>query len=120
MLLKQKEQEKAFLERIAKFADFTITDSKIVIAPLKSLEEFKQEGEEMHHCVFSNEYWKRADCLILSAKIENQRVETIEVNLKTFAVIQSRAKCNETSEHHDMIVGLVKNNINKIRSLATA
>ena len=119
-MMKQKEQEKAFLERIAKFADFTITDNKIVISPLKSLEEFMQEGEEMHHCVFSNEYWKRPDCLILSAKIENQRIETIEVNLKTFAVIQSRAKCNETSEHHDKIVGLVKNNINKIRSLATA
>ena len=120
MLLKQKEQEKAFLERIAKFADLTITDGKIVITPLKSLEEFMQEGQAMHHCVFSNGYWKRNDCLILSAKIENQRVETIEINLNKFNIVQSRAKCNGVSGHHDTIVGLVKNNINKIRSLATA
>ena len=120
MLLKQKEQEKAFLERIAKFADLTITDGKIVITPLKSLEEFMQEGQAMHHCVFSNGYWKRNDCLILSAKIENQRVETIEINLNKFNIVQSRAKCNGVSGHHDKIVGLVKNNINKIRSLATA
>lgn len=119
-MMKQKEQEKAFLERIAKFADLTITDGKIVISPLKSLEEFMQEGEAMHHCVFSNEYWKRNDCLILSAKIENQRVETIEINLNKFNIVQSRAKCNGVSGHHDTIVGLVKNNINKIRSLATA
>lgn len=119
-MMKQKEQEKAFLERIAKFADFTITDSKIVIAPLKSLEEFKQEGEEMHHCVFSNEYWKRSDCLILSAKIENQRVETIEVNLNKFNIVQSRSKCNGISEHHDRIVNLVRKNIRNIKKLATA
>ena len=120
MLLKQKEQEKAFLARIAKFADLTITDSKIVITPLKSLEEFKQEGEEMHHCVFSNEYWKRSDCLILSAKIENQRVETIEVNLNKFNIVQSRSKCNGISEHHDRIVNLVRKNIRNIKKLATA
>ena len=119
-MMKQKEQEKAFLERIAKFSDLTISDNNIVISPLKSLEEFMQEGEEMHHCVFTNEYWKRSDCLILSAKIDNKRVETIEVNLNKFNIVQSRAKCNGVSEHHDKIVNLVKNNINKIRSLATA
>lgn len=119
-MLKQKEEEKAFLERIAKFENLTISDSRLSIAPLKTLEEFMQEGKEMHHCVFSSGYWKKSDCLILSARIENQRIETIEVNLKTFSIIQSRAVFNGSSEHHDKIVNLVKKNINKIRKLATA
>lgn len=118
-LLLQRKEIAEFERRMAKFAELTIQGSSLTISPLMTVDEFMQEGQAMHHCVFSAGYWKCKDCLILSAKIENQRIETIEVNLKTFAVIQSRAKCNETSEHHDKIVGLVKNNINKIRSLAT-
>nr|WP_321523315.1 PcfJ domain-containing protein [uncultured Macellibacteroides sp.] len=119
MLLQRKEIEK-FEKRMARFAELTISESGLTISPLMTVDQFRQEGEAMHHCVFSAGYWKRSDCLILSAKIENQRIETIEVNLKTFAIIQSRAKRNETSEHHDKIVGLVKNNINNIKKLATA
>lgn len=119
-LLLQRKEIAEFERRMAKFAELTIQDSSLTISPLMTVDQFRQEGEAMHHCVFSAGYWKRSDCLILSAKIENQRIETIEVNLKTFAIIQSRAKCNETSEHHDKIVGLVKNNIGNIKKLATA
>ena len=76
-MLKQKEAEKKFLERIGKFIDLVISDNKLTIVPLKSLDEFKQEGDTMHHCVFANGYWKRSDCLILSARIGEKRIETI-------------------------------------------
>lgn len=107
-MLKQKAAEKEFLERINKFIDLVISDNKVTIVPLKSLEEFKQEGDSMHHCVFSNGYWKRSDCLILSARIGDKRIETIEVNLKTLKIIQSRGACNQNTEYHDRIIGLVK------------
>ena len=70
----------------------------------------------MKHCVFSNGYYKRKDCLILSARDnEGKQLETIELNLKTFDIVQSRAVCNGMSEHHDRIIQLVKKNINLIR-----
>ena len=74
----------------------------------------------MHHCVFANGYWKRSDCLILSARIGDKRIETIEVNLETFDVVQSRGVCNNNTEYHERIIQLVKKNINLIRQKLTA
>lgn len=93
-----------------------ITDGNIVICPLESITQFYQEGKAMHHCVYSNGYYKRSDCLILSAKdTGGKRIETIEVNLKTLNIVQSRSVCNGVSEYHDQIVKLVKKNMNLIR-----
>lgn len=119
-LLKQKKAEEEFMSRISKFTDLVITDKKLVIIPLKSLEEFKREGDIMHHCVFTNGYWKRADCLILSARIGDSHIETIEINLNTFKVVQSRAVCNGVSEYHNEILKLVNKNMNLIRKRLTA
>ena len=47
---------------------------------LDSVEAIRQEGEAMHHCVFTNEYYLKADSLILSATIDGKRIETIEVS----------------------------------------
>ena len=46
----------------------------------------------MHHCVFTNEYYLKADSLILSATIDGKRIETIEVSLKRMEVVQSRGE----------------------------
>ena len=106
----------SFYERMKKFFGMKITDGNIVICPLESITQFYQEGKVMHHCVYSNGYYKRSDCLILSAKDTNgKRIETIEVNLKTLDIVQSRAVCNGVSEYHDQIVKLVKKNMNLIR-----
>ena len=65
------------------------------------------------HCVGG--YHKRKDSLILSATIDGKRIETIEVSLKTFEVVQCRGVCNENSEYHDRIIALVNKNANLIR-----
>ena len=93
-----------------------ITDGNIVICPLESITQFYQEGKAMHHCVYKLGYYNRPDRLILSAKdTGGKRIETIEVNLKTLNIVQSRAVCNGVSEFHDQIVKLVKKNMNLIR-----
>ena len=119
-MLRQKAAEKEFLDRINKFIDLVISDNKLTIVPLKSLEDFKEEGDNMHHCVFSNGYWKRKDCIILSARIGEKRIETVEVSLKTFEIVQSRGACNQNTEYHDRIIGLVRKNMNLIRQKLTA
>ena len=82
---------------------------------LESVAEFAEEGTAMHHCVWSNEYYLKKDSLILSATIDGKRIETVEVSLKTFEVVQCRGLCNENTEYHDRIIALVNKNANLIR-----
>lgn len=74
----------------------------------------------MHHCVFANKYYLRPDSLILSATIDGQRVETVEVSLKRLQVVQSRGVCNQNTAYHDRIIQLVNRNIHLIRERITA
>lgn len=105
-----------FYKRMEKFFGMKITDGNIVICPLESITQFYQEGKAMHHCVYKLEYYNRPECLILSAKdSDGKRIETIEVNLKTLDIVQSRSVCNGVSKYHDRIVELVRRNMNLIR-----
>lgn len=119
-LLKLKKVAENYIKEKSKFFDLRLSDGKIVVVPLKSLEEFQEEGTIMHHCVFTNEYYKRKDSLILSARIGKKHIETIEVNLKTFSIVQSQGVCNQDTEYHNRIIGLVKKNMNLIRQRLTA
>lgn len=97
------------------FIGLVLTDGTIVIKVLPTVKSIMQEGEAMHHCVFANEYYKRLDSLLLTAKVNDDRAETIEVDLKRYEVVQSRGVCNKNSEYHDRIVNLVNENMNVIR-----
>lgn len=46
-------------------------------------------------------------------------METIEVSLRTFQVVQSRAACNQTSPYHNRIIELVNRNMGLIRRAAS-
>lgn len=119
-LLDLKTAAENYIKDKSKFFDLQMTDGKIVIAVLKSVDEFMLEGEKMHHCVFTNEYFNKKNCLILSARIGKQRIETVEVDLKTFKVVQSRGVCNSNTDYHDTIIKLVKKNMNLIRQRMAA
>jgi len=70
--------------------------------------------------VFSNSYFLKKNSLILSATIDGKRIETVEVSLKTFEVMQSRGLNNSNTEYHDRIIRLVNENINLIRQRMNA
>ena len=107
------EDEKQYLKAKGIFFGLAFTDSLICVKVIESVEEMAEEGRTMHHCVGG--YHKRQDSLILSATIDGKRIETIEVSLKTFEVVQCRGVCNENSEYHDRIIALVNKNANLIR-----
>ncbi len=78
-----------------------------------SIEEMQEEGHKMHHCVGS--YWKNTDSLILVCRTEqDERVATIEVNLKNKKIIQVRAACNADSPYKDEITKALNLNMNYI------
>lgn len=103
-----------------KFFGISFTDGTIQVHVLESVQEFLEEGTAMHHCVFTNGYFKKPESLILSARIGDKRIETIEVNLKTLSVVQSRGACNQNTKYHNRIIELVKKNINLIEKKLTA
>lgn len=106
--------QKKFEKQKAMFFDLRFKDGDIEVVPLTSVQEFLEEGTEMHHCVFSGEYYDRKDSLILSARNNGQRIETIEVILSKMEITQSRGKFNKSTEYHNRIVDLVKANLPKI------
>ena len=107
--------EERFRELKSKFFGIRFTDGTIQVHVLESVQEYIEEGAELHHCLFSNEYYLKENSLILSETIEGKRIETIEVSLDTLQVIQSRGVCNQNSPYHEQIVSLVNANQQLIR-----
>lgn len=110
-----KKDEKAkemYDEERSEFKGLVFGDDVITFHVLQDVEEFAEEGQAMKHCVFSNRYYdleKHPDSLILSARdADNKRVETVEINIKTFNVIQSRGKCNHDTALHPLILKLLE------------
>ena len=102
------------------FLNLVLTDGLIIVKVLQSVDEFYEEGKAMHHCVFTNEYYRRDDSLILSASIDGQRLETVEVSLSRLEVAQSRGVCNKDSPYHKQIIKLVQHNMHLIENRLTA
>lgn len=112
------EQAKAeYITNKGMYFGFCIVDNDMTIEVLKSVEEFIAEGNAMNHCVNTNRYYEKGNSLILSAKINGERVETIEVDLQKLTIAQSRGKHNSTTEHHERILDLVKSNMHRIKAI---
>lgn len=118
--VKAVKNEEKYRKLKGRFFGIFFTDGTIQVKVLESVNEFAEEGVAMHHCVFSNEYYLKADSLILSATIDGKRIETIEISLKTMKVVQSRGVCNKNTEHHNRIVSLVNKNMELIRKRMAA
>jgi len=97
------------------FFDLNFNYSGINISVIKNVKEVMEEGDILRHCVFTNEYYKDADCLLLSARINNTPIETIEFSLSKMKVIQSRGQKNKPSKYNKKIIKVVNDNIEKIR-----
>jgi DNA-directed RNA polymerase subunit RPC12/RpoP len=109
------EYEKTYKEMKSRFFGIRFTDGLINVRVLESVKEIMQEGDIMHHCVFVSDYHLKPDSLILSASIDGKRIETVELSLSTFKVLQSRGVCNRNTEYHDRIIELVQKNVLNFR-----
>lgn len=114
-LLEDEKAAKRYEAARSRFSGLKLTDGIIVVQVLPTVKDIMQEGKAMHHCVFAAGYYKRLDSLLLTAKVNGERTETIEVDLKRYELVQSRGVCNQNSKYHDRIVNLVNENMNVIR-----
>lgn len=105
----QLEKEAEFRAIKAKFFGLIFFDGRISVRVLESVREIVEEGKIMHHCVGS--YHDREDSLILSATIDGEHIETVEVSISKLKVIQCRGLCNKTTKYHNQILNLVEQNM---------
>lgn len=119
-LLDDKRASDKYKSERMRFIGMVISNGNIEIKVLPTVEDVMNEGNAMHHCVFANEYYKRLDSLLLTAKVNGERVETIEVNLRRYELVQSRGICNNNSEYHNEIISLINDNMNVIKKFNNA
>ncbi len=119
-LLQEQQREEDFKALKSKFFGLIITDNEISVKVLESIEEYYEEGNVQNICVFSSEYYKKADSLILSARIDGKIIETVEVDLQTLKVVQCHGRNNVDTEYHKRIIDLVNSNAKLIRERMTA
>lgn len=95
------------------FFGMVLTDGEINISVIPTPKAMIEEGIAMHHCVGG--YKDSWNSLIMSATIDGKRIETIEVRLSSYELIQSRGVCNKPTEYHDRIVKIVNDGMNEIK-----
>lgn len=101
---------------IKKYKNLVIEKDNIVITPLKSVYEIKEESEILNHCAFINKYHQKKT-LLLSCRMFDVRIETAEIALDDpIRIIQCAGHCNEPSTYHDEFVALITNNFHFIKS----
>lgn len=112
------EAEKDYKDSKGRYFGICISSDSLEIRPIRSVPEMREEGREMHHCVYQMKYYGKPDSLILSARDkQGHRIETVELDIKNFKVIQSRGVCNTFTSRHDEIINLINQNINKFKKI---
>ncbi len=111
-----KAHKEEYQKRLKELLPLTFAEEGLHFTVIQSPEEMTQEGIAMHHCVAM--YWNKQDSLILSCRNDdNERVETIEVNLERYNVAQSRGHCNCDTQYHDRILKIMNKNMDEIKRL---
>lgn len=98
------------------FFGMIFSEKNISINVIETIKEFLEEGCIHNHCVFTNEYYKKQNSLILSAKVNGVHAETIQISLENFEILQSRGKGNKATKYNKEIIKLVSKNLPQIRA----
>ena len=109
------EAQSVYAEEKKDFFGLCFSEKNLTVSVIENVRDFMEEGDNLHHCVFTNEYDKKRNSLILSAKVDGQSVETIEVSLKNMEIIQCRGMKNNASTHHKQILTLMNRNLYQIK-----
>jgi len=107
--------QKRYANDKRRFFGLSFQDKQLSISVIENVKDFMVEGDELHHCVFTNEYYEKKDSLILSAKVAEKSVETIELSLSRMEVLQCRGMKNQPSKHHKNILRLLSENLYQIK-----
>jgi hypothetical protein len=108
--------QRSYYDEKKHFFGLCFKEEDITITVLENVTEFMEEGDNLKHCVFTNEYFKKKDSLLFSARIDNKPIETIEISLSKMEIAQCRGTKNNQTQHHKIIMELMEKNLYQIRS----
>jgi hypothetical protein len=111
------QNESLYKEQKGAFFGLVFQENDLSVKVMDSVIDFVNEGDLLHHCIYTNEYFKKEDSLILSARKSDQILETIEVSLTTMEVVQARGKNNQPTEYNSDFIRIVQNNMDKIAEI---
>ena len=112
--IRYKEGLKVLATKRNKYRNFILNKQGFTIIPLITINQYKEEGNALKHCVHSSHYWDRKESIILSARKNGVPIETIEFSLETGQVIQCHGCNNQDTEFHDKIINIVQRESNRI------
>lgn len=112
--------EPKYQKRIAPYIGLCFRISDIEITCLPTVQSVYAEGKAMSHCIFQREYYKNIHSLLMTAHriSTGERLETLEISLTSFTILQSRGRNNTMTPQHDTIVRLVNANMKHIRNIS--
>lgn len=106
--------QKRYFKTKKHFFGLVFSNAHISVNVIETVKEFLEEGCIHKHCVFTNEYYKKDNSLILSAKVKGVHIETVQVSLENFEILQSRGRGNKPTKYHNDIIDLVSRNMHQI------
>ena len=116
-LAKAEQENPAYVQKMAPYFGLEFTDHELTIRTLRSVKEVLEEGNHLGHCVFRCGYYKNGN-LLMTARVDGKRAETVEISTKEFTVLQSRGYGDTSSPYHKRIVRLVNRNMARIERIA--
>jgi DNA-directed RNA polymerase subunit RPC12/RpoP len=106
--------QKQYFKTKKRFFGLVFSEMNISINVIETVKEFLEEGCIHNHCVFTNEYYKKENSLVFSAKVNGVHTETIQISLENLEILQSRGKGNKVSKYNKEIINLVSKNMHQI------
>lgn len=103
-----------YRSRVEKFKGIDIGKDNISIVVIPNIEQMKHEARLLKLCYITSKYYNSENSLILSARVDGEPTEGIEISIDTQKVIQIRGKGNEDSPYHEQIESLVNKNKHKL------
>lgn len=117
---KRAEECRQYVERIAPYLDLLFKDNELEVFVLPTVKDIKQEGDYLHHCIYKMEYFNKENSLLLTARVNGERTESIEYDIEKDVILQCRGDHNKNTEYHDRILRLVEKNKKHIRRCTKA
>lgn len=114
--------ESNYVNSKSKYFNIEFTDNDFKISVIKTIEQFKNVSTDQRLCLMSNSYYEKEKSLILIAEsiTQNKVIQTIELCLDTFSILQSYGRSNKKTKYNTQINHLIKNNIKSIQKIAAA
>ena len=115
--LKSKEEKasKYLSVKTKPYQNWKIEEGNVVIKPLVTVDDFKNEGMIMCHCVYTSEYHMDKGNLTATALINSKPMETI--NYDSNENLQIYGRFNKATEYHDVIRDVFEKHIKEVKKL---